>query len=638
MTVVVFAAAFFLIAIAAGQIGKFLSRFQLPYITGYLLAGVIAGPFVLGLLPEGASDQLRFIDEVSLGIIAFVAGSELYLKELESRLRAVLSNTLGIVLITFTIASVALFFLTELIPFTAGMDVTNRIAVAILGGTILLALSPASTIAVMREVNARGPFTRTVLSVTVMMDVFGIILFAIAVAIASALLTGLGFDLSFIGLLALDLGAAAAVGLIAGKLLELGLSLKVPRLAKIIFILTIGFLIFLVAVQLVEISHALFPFEIHIEPILVAMIAGFFVTNFTSQRQHFDELLHEIGPFVYIAFFTLTGVSLKLDVLTSTILVALALFVIRVVGIFLGSNLGGLLAGEPAKFRSRFWMGFITQAGIALGLAREVAVEFPTLGDAFATLVISVVVLNEIVGPLFLKAALRQIGEAYEPDKGQGDEKRDAVILGIEEQSLALGRYLADHGWEITLADVDQNQVETAANGGLECCYITHIDHASFKDLVSVDTDALVAMLSDDDLNLKASQIAKREFGVDRIVVRLNDLSRAAEFRELGATFVDPTSAMVNLLGQAVRAPQSAALLLHTDPTNELVQITITNPEISGTLVRDLRLPVDVLLLAVNRDGQSIVPNGYTPLRLKDEVTLLGSPERLHEATLQLGY
>lgn len=66
------------------------------------------------------------------------------------------------------------------------------------------------------------------------------------------------------------------------------------------------------------------------------------------------------------------------------------------------------------------WMGLITQAGIALGLAREAAVEFPSLGDSFATMIISVVVLNEIFGPMFLKAALKRAGEVHLPQVAGG--------------------------------------------------------------------------------------------------------------------------------------------------------------------------------------------------------------------------
>ena len=66
--------------------------------------------------------------------------------------------------------------------------------------------------------------------------------------------------------------------------------------------------------------------------------------------------------------------------------------------------------------------------------------------------------------------------------------------------------------------------------------------------------------------------------------------------------------------------------------------MTINNPDVDGALVRDLRLPNDVLLLEVARNGQAMVPSGYTPLQLMDEVTLLGQPQSLSDVTLKLGY
>ncbi|MEO1443728.1 MAG: cation:proton antiporter, partial [Chloroflexota bacterium] len=87
---VLYFASFVIVAVAAREIGHFLGRFKLPHITGYLLAGLIIGPFVLNLIPSEAIDGLRFVDEISLAVIAFVAGSELYLKELRSRMRPIL--------------------------------------------------------------------------------------------------------------------------------------------------------------------------------------------------------------------------------------------------------------------------------------------------------------------------------------------------------------------------------------------------------------------------------------------------------------------------------------------------------------------------------------------------------------------
>ena len=101
-----FTVMFFLIALAAKQIGAFFSRYGLPYITGYLLAGALAGPFILGMMPSEATDTLRYVDDVSLAVIAFIAGSELYLKELQDRLRGILLNAAGIVVAALTLISV----------------------------------------------------------------------------------------------------------------------------------------------------------------------------------------------------------------------------------------------------------------------------------------------------------------------------------------------------------------------------------------------------------------------------------------------------------------------------------------------------------------------------------------------------
>lgn len=638
MQLVILTISFFFVALAAKKIGQWFSQAGLPYITGYLLAGMVAGPFILNLIPEGASTDLRFIDEISLAVIAFVAGSELYLKEIRSRLKSISWVTGSVMLVTLLLSGVALFLLTDIISFTQGMETTSRIAVAVLGGTILLALSPASTIAVIKEVRAKGSFTATVLGITVTMDVVIILLFAVSVAIASALLTGLGFNASFALLLFIDLAAAILAGWLVGKMLQAVLGTSLKSYFKIALLLLIGFAVFASAFWLVDYSHDNLPLEIHIEPLLVAMIAGFYVTNFTNFRDEFASLLHDVGPAVYVAFFTLTGVALKLDILVATLPVALVLFVIRGGGIALGSFLGGKAAGEPAAFNRYAWMGLITQAGIALGLAREVAVEFPALGDAFATLVISVVVLNEIFGPMLLKSALRRAGEANLPVTATVDEVRDVLIVGIEAQSIELARQLQAANWQVILADTNRDHVERLSHEDLSEHYLPVINEDTLAELIDSSIDAVVAMLPDDEENLNVAELAQLKFGVKRPIVRPNALNMVEKFTEMGALVLDPASAMVSLLNQSVRSPQTAAVLLHQDSGREMVQVTVSNRDVDGLLVRDLRLPNDVLFVDLTRNGSSIVPHGYTRVRLQDAVTLIGKASSLEEATLKLGY
>ena len=82
-------AVFALIAIAANRISKEFQKMGLPIITGILLIGIIAGPFVLQMFPKNAHVKLDFINDIALAFIAFAAGSELYLKELRNRVRQI---------------------------------------------------------------------------------------------------------------------------------------------------------------------------------------------------------------------------------------------------------------------------------------------------------------------------------------------------------------------------------------------------------------------------------------------------------------------------------------------------------------------------------------------------------------------
>ncbi len=628
--------AFGLICLASYMVGQGFKAVRLPTITGYLFAGALAGSFGLGLLGAADVEGLRFIDEISLAVIAFVAGSELYIKELRTRLRPILSTAGGILVVGFLLLTGAIYLATEFLPFTSEYSTSAKLATALLGGAVLLALSPPSTIAVIKEVRARGPFTRTALGVTVLMDVAIIVLFAAMASIAAALLTGSTLDIGFVGLLLLDLGAAVSLGIATGYILRTLLSLRVHHLVKIAGVLALGFGIYELASFVDTWSIETLGFEIYIEPLLIALIGGFFITNFTDFRLEFDKLLHDVGPAVYVAFFTITGLALKLDVLWATLPVALGLFAVRVLGIGIGSGIGSRLAGESRLVRRTSWMAFITQAGIALGLAREVAVQFPDLGDAFATLIISVVVVNEVVGPLFLKAGLKRVGETNLPEAGGADGGK-VVIFGVEGQSIALARVLIGNGWDVVVADTDAEQVERIVATDVEEVLIPDLAEETLADLIDEDVAAVVAMLPDDDANLEVLRFAYERRGIERLVARPVEAAVGTDLADLGAFVVDPSSAMVTLLEQAVLSPQSTALFLHQDPDRTVAQVTVTNQDVHGTSLRHLRMPHDVLILEVRRGETTVLAQGATVFHVGDEVTLVAEQDSLEEVRLILG-
>ncbi len=628
---------FVVIALASHQIGKLLTRLRFPLITGYLITGIVAGPFILNIISAQSIEGLKFVEEISLAVIAFAAGSELYLKEIRSQLKSITWNIVAQVVITFSLGAITVFFLTNLIPFTQGMSLINRGAVSLLAATILVARSPSSAIAIINELRAKGPFTKTILGVTVIKDVVIIFLFAFNVQVADAIFTELGFNLRFVILLIVALILSLLAGYIVAKVFELILSTRLDRLIKLALILVIGFGVFQGSAWLREYTHEALPFEIVLEPLLICMLASFIVINFTDYRDEFGLLMHDVGPFIYVAFFTLTGNAIRLDVLAQTWPIALALFASRLVALFIAGVAGGTLAGDPVQHRRLSWMTYITQAGVGLGLAQEVGAEFPELGSAFASLMISVIVISQIAGDPFMKTVIRLVGESHEPGQPQPDRVRDVLILGIEGQSLALARQLRQHGWQVTIADTKKSRVEPLAPEDVTERLLPQIDRETLCELCTGNTDAVVAMLPDDGNNLLACETAY-EAGVPRVIVRMNDMTRREEFAALGAYVVDPATAIVSLLDQFVRAPQEAAQLLYGGEQRDMVQVTVTDRDVTGIPLQDMRLPVDVLFLSIMRKGQDIVPHGRTSLHLNDEVTVVGSPQSLEEITLRFGY
>lgn len=637
LEIVVIIAGFTVIALASRQVGGLFTKANLPLITGFLFTGIIAGPYVLGLISEEAVGDLRFVDELALAFIAFFAGSELYIRELKGRLRSIRWVMLGLVVSTFTFGTLALFLMSEFIPFMREMPAPGRFAVSILAGAILVARSPSSAIAIVHELRAKGAFTKTVLGVTVIMDVVVIALFGINSSIADTLLTGLRFDVSFVVLLVTELMLSVVSGYVVGKGLQMVLATGFNKIAKTSIILLLGYAVFALCAAIREASHDQLPFEVLLEPLLICMIAGFVVTNFTNHRTEFARILQDVGLPIYIAFFTLTGASLTLGVLAKTWPIALALFAVRLGGIFVGSFAGGVLAGDVMQHNRVSWMAYITQAGVGLGLAKEVAVEFPEWGTSFATIMISVIVANQIVGPPFFKWALHLVGEVHSRAKTLDfDGRRDAIIFGLEGQSFALARQLGAHGWHVKVASRQAASVpELGEDSDIDIHPIADLSLESLKQLEAGQAEAMVMMLSDEE-NYQICELAYEHFGTQNLIVRLNDRTHFNRFTELGALIVDPATALVSLLDHSVRSPSAASLLLGMETNQDVIELEVRNPALDGVAIRDMRLPLDMVILSVRRRGLRLISHGYTRLEVGDWVTVVGSLASLKEMMLRL--
>ena len=626
---------FVIISVSANQIAKTFQKIKLPLITGLIFTGIIAGPYVIGLIPEASKKELNFINEIALAFIAFAAGAELYLRELRSRINSIKWNTFGQLVVTFVLGTIGVYLCADYIPYMSDLNRVAQISIAMITAAIFVARSPASAIAVINELRAKGPYVQTVMGVTVVKDFLVIVLFSICLSLSQVLISGQDFDFIEIIILWVELSLSFGLGFfVYGNLLKVVLGFRIRKYAKSFLVLLVGYSAYLLSHQVGIYTEELFHHKIFLEPLLMCILASFNVTNYSKSRPEFLKILEDVGLPVYVAFFTLTGASFSLDVIGQVIGVAMILFFIRLITMVIGAYTGGFLARDPMKFNHLGWMPYVTQAGVALGLATVVANEFPGWGEQFATVIIALIVINQFIGPPLFKWAIYQVGEdRTRAPVPEFDGIRDAIIVGFESQSVALARQLLEHGWDVKIATKNE-QGSIDEPEGVPVKYLKDFSYEEFIDIQADKSEAIVLMLSDDE-NFELAEMIYHKIGTKDVIVRLNQRFNSQKFLDLGALIVDPSTAIVSLLDHFVRSPQAASLLLGMEKGQDTRDIELQNPDLHGITLRDLRLPADLIILSVVRGGQTIITHGYTRLRIKDTITAVGSIKSLDEMQLK---
>ncbi len=628
---------FLIIVIASNQLAQGFQRLRLPLITGFILIGVIAGPDVLKMIPRQSLDKLSFIDEFALAFIAFAAGNEMFIKELRQGIRSIIIMTLAQFFITFGVSFFILMLISQNIPFMANQPQAVIIAISLLISTIFIARSPASAIAIINELKAKGPFTQVALGVTILKDILVIVLFTVTYSVAQNLISNTGFDVFQLFIVFLELVASLVVGIIYAKIIAWIFSLKIRKIVEYVLFLFLGWSIYLLAHFIEHKSVELWHIHFHIEPLLAGIIASFCITNNTKYRLHLQQVIEALSPYVYVAFFTKVGADIELNVLISYWQVAVILFLVRLFAIAVASVTGSVFIRENLKNTLLSWTPYITQAGVSLGLITIVADAFPQLGVEFETILVAVIIINQFVGPPLMKWAIIAAGEAHKKQPYKFDGVRDVIIFGLENLSINLAHTLQKENWEVKI--VTDEPIEGYGDEAklIEIVQVKDFDHETLKNLNLDQADAVVLLMTDYK-NYQLAQTITSYFDIQTIVVRIEDFSMYHKFRELGALVVEPSTAIVNLLEHFVISPHAVSILLGQEEGQQTMDIEVLNPEVHGKPLRDIRLPLGVLVISVSRNGQSILTHGYTRLRLHDIVTVVGRPEQLEQVRVKLQF
>ncbi|MCG8538651.1 MAG: cation:proton antiporter [Clostridia bacterium] len=383
------------IIIASGLImGKVVAHFKLPHITGYLIAGVIIGPSILGLVPHIETRKMTIIAEIALGFIAYSIGCEFNFKDLKRTGKSVIIITIFQALGAVALVNLAMIYIfKQPIPFS------------IVLGAISTATAPGPILMIVKQYRAKGPLVDTLLPLVALDDALGIVIFGICGAIATSLLS-VGGQLSLSHMILAPMGEII-ISIVIGVILGLILGVIVKKIKKEELLIAIIVSILFIGVGL---SHSF-----HASPILLAMVLGGTVCNIVPNIKNIKmlHLIENFTPPIYIAFFTLAGVELDIALVRDVGLVGAGYIIIRAIGKIVGSYIGSKIANSPKAVQKYLGFTLIPQAGVAIGLAMLAEnILPPPFGINVRTIILAATVVYELVGPLIVKIAICRAGEA----------------------------------------------------------------------------------------------------------------------------------------------------------------------------------------------------------------------------------
>lgn len=387
--------------VAGTLLSELVDVLRIPHLTGYLLAGILGGPHVFGLIDQATVRRLEPVNTLALALIALAGGAELYWDELKRSARSLLIAT-GLHSVAGTLLLALTFFLLRpFIPFLRDLSVTSQLAVALLWGVLGVSRSPSATLGILAQTKARGPVATFALAFVMSSDVAVILLMAFASMVARPMLEPTA-GLSFTAFRALghEVLGSVSIGTTLGLLLIVYLRLIGRQL--IVVLMALGF-------GASEVLNYL-----RFDPLLTFLVAGFIVQNLSQQGPRFLHAIEAMGSIVYVVFFASAGASLDVPLLMNLWPVAVALAVARGLVTFAGARASSKLARDIPALEKWSWASLIAQAGLTQGLAGLIEREFPTFGSPFRALVMATLAINAIIGPILFKLSLDRSKETRE--------------------------------------------------------------------------------------------------------------------------------------------------------------------------------------------------------------------------------
>ncbi len=587
-----------------------LSRFRklkLPIVVGEIIVGIIVGRSGLGWV--GHEDKiLTLLSELGFVFLMFLSGMEIDFSSLgfDSQRRQSEDQPRS----PITISAIT-FGLTLILSLLVGfglleMDLVNSPWMIAL---ILSTTSLGVVVPVLKEQGlSQGRYGQTILISSLIADFVTMILITVLV---TALSKGLTFDILLIGLLFVAFflfyyfgerlfNEEGVVRRVMDEISQATAQIKVRA----------AFTMMLIFVALAEMLGT--------EIILGAFLGGAVISLLSTPED--EELLHRLdamgyGFFIPI-FFIMVGVDFNLTSLLSSSR-ALLLLPLLLAAAAAVKFIPALVYKLNYDWKKTLGAGAILSARLSLIIAASaIGLRLGVISEPINAAIILIAILTVILSP-FLFTRLVPVEEIK--------EQVPIVIVGSGEVGTQVAEHLLSHNMPVVLIEHSLNRVMRGIERGFDVIHARCDQYDPKSEEYLNQAERLVCVYSDVERNYRVCERARHTYGIDHVVSRVSAPGEMKRFERIGVTAVNPATDLPMLLGLLTRNPSLYELLTRTEADREVCEITVRNRDYLNKPLRDLDLPGDLVIMAVRKEKELIVPHGDTKLNAGDMLTVLGS-------------
>ena len=585
-----------------------LGRFKrLPVVVGEIIAGVIVGPSVLAWVSDGPI--LTFMGDIGLAFLMFLAGLEIDFDMLFPGKKGGRSNGPNVGLLALLVYGITLALA---IP---GAILINRIGltgdmwllVFILSATSLGVLLP-----ILKERDMLSErFGQTVFITAMLADFITVLLLTVYLITSNR-----GFDpeVFSLGLLFLafilfyrfgpGLVRIPAVRRIFNELSRATIQIKIR--GAIVILMS-----FVVLAEFVD-----------AELILGAFLAGMIISLLKGSED--EPLVHKLEAFGFgffiPVFFILVGIDLDLQALAESpeSLLSLPQFFLIAIAVKL---LPMFFMRKFFSWREIFGGGLLLNTHLSLEVAIAVIGLRAGLFDAAtATTVIVFSVVTVVLMPLLFGIILPFTKKEI---------TRYVLIVGGSDLGLRVAQELRAHGEEVRFIEHEARWKQTVEEKGF--AVIQAAARADSLDLVKASEVKSLLLLGKDEQN--SLEIGRAACGRDirNVIALVRDPEKLEDFQHAGIKPFTPAIQRATMITMMALNPDVYTLLTSAHEDRTVRRMTIKNPSIAGRKLRELPMPGDLLVLALRRETELIIPRGDTVLNKGDSLTLVGNTDAVDD-------